>query len=63
MIYFDTADDFVSAVKEYVESYVALGYTPYDWEEYAFIVYSETELFEFKCNANGYCSVDISILK
>ena len=28
MIYFENDDDFVSAIREYAESYVALGYTP-----------------------------------
>ncbi len=61
MIYFETADDFVSAVKEYAESYESLGYT-LKFEEYVFTIRSETERFILKCNANGYCSVDIKLL-
>ena len=61
MIYFEDNDDFVSAIKEYAEKYVALGYTP-EFEEYVFMVYSETELFKFTCSAHGYVSIDMTIL-
>ena len=61
MIYFEDNDDFVSAIREYAEKYVALGYTP-EFEEYVFMVYSETELFKFTCSAHGYVSIDMTIL-
>ncbi len=61
MIYFEDNDDFVSAIREYAERYVALGYTP-EFEKYVFMVYSETELFTFTCSAHGYVSIEMLFL-
>ena len=62
MIYFKNPDDFVSAIKEYAESYESLGYTIIS-EQYIFTVYSlEIGLFSFTCSANGYVNIEISLL-